>query len=92
MSQVNLFRTQKGLEKDFSDFLDARYSTIGIILASENDEMVVKFATQGITNKIFVSRYQLYLPDKEQLRRELVIALEEETRRLARAKRENGRK
>ena len=28
MSQVNLFRTQKGLEKDFTDFLDARYSTI----------------------------------------------------------------
>ena len=52
--------------------------------------MVVKFATQGITNKIFVSRYQLYLPDKEQLRRELAIAMEEETRRLARTKRKGG--
>ena len=38
-------------------------------------------------NCVAVSRYRLYLPDKEQLRRELVIALEEETRRLARAKR-----
>lgn len=31
-----------------------------------------------ITNRIFVSRYQLYLPDKEQLRRELAYAIEAE--------------
>ena len=28
MGQVNLFRTQEGREKDFSGFLDARYTTI----------------------------------------------------------------
>jgi hypothetical protein len=38
----------------------------------------VQFATEGITNRIFVSRYQLYLPDKEQLRRELAYAIEAE--------------
>jgi len=40
----------------------------------------VQFATEGITNRIFVSRYQLYLPNKEQLRRELAIAIETEER------------
>ena len=44
-------------------------------------DAVVQFATEGITNKIFVSRYQLYLPDKDQLRRELARAIEEESRR-----------
>ena len=79
---LNYFRSEEGSPKDAAP--------IGIILASENDEMVVRFATQGITNKIFVSRYQLYLPDKEQLRRELTIAMEEEARRLARTKRKGG--
>ena len=35
-------------------------------------------SSRGITNRIFVSRYQLYLPDKEQLKRELAYAIEAE--------------
>ena len=81
---LNYFRSEEGSPKDAAP--------IGIILASENDEMVVKFATQGITNKIFVSRYQLYLPDKGQLRRELAVAMDEETRRLGLNKKQLHRK
>ena len=51
---------------------------IGIVLGAKRDDLVVQFATEGITNRIFVSRYQLYLPDKEQLRRELAYAIEAE--------------
>jgi hypothetical protein len=40
---------------------------VGIILSAEKDEVLVEFAMGGISNKIFVSKYQLYLPDKEQL-------------------------
>lgn len=40
---------------------------IGIILSAEKDEIFVEYATGGISNKIFVSKYQLYLPDKNQL-------------------------
>ncbi len=40
---------------------------IGIILSAEKDEVLVEFAMGGISNKIFVSKYQLYLPDKKQL-------------------------
>ena len=51
---------------------------IGIVLGSVRDQVVVEYAMRGITNRIFVSRYQLYLPDKEQLRRELAYAIEAE--------------
>ena len=51
---------------------------IGIILGANKDDLVVEYATRGITNRIFVSRYQLYLPDKEQLRRELAYAIDAE--------------
>lgn len=51
---------------------------IGIILGADKDDLVVEYAIRGITNRIFVSRYQLYLPDKEQLRRELASAIEAE--------------
>ena len=44
---------------------------IGIVLGSENDKLVMQYALQGITNKLFVSRYQLYLPNKNQLELEL---------------------
>ena len=30
----------------------------------------MQYALQGITNQLFVSRYQLYLPDREQLEAE----------------------
>jgi hypothetical protein len=32
---------------------------------------VVKYATQNISNQLFVSRYQLYLPEREQLENEI---------------------
>ena len=40
---------------------------IGIILAAEKDDITVKYATGGISNKLFVSKYKLYLPDKKLL-------------------------
>lgn len=40
---------------------------IGIILTTEKDDVFVEYAIRGITNKIFVSKYQLYLPEIEEL-------------------------
>jgi predicted nuclease of restriction endonuclease-like (RecB) superfamily len=40
---------------------------IGIILSAEKDEVLVEYATGGLSNKIFVSKYQLYLPDQKLL-------------------------
>jgi predicted nuclease of restriction endonuclease-like (RecB) superfamily len=42
---------------------------IGIILAKEKDEVMVQYAMYGNNNNLFVSKYQMYLPDVEDLRR-----------------------
>ncbi len=44
---------------------------IGIVLGAAKDNILVEYATEGITNQLFVSKYQLYLPNREQLQREL---------------------
>ncbi len=42
---------------------------IGIILSHEKDELLVEYATYGMDSQLFVSKYELYLPNKEELRR-----------------------
>lgn len=44
---------------------------IGIILSRHKDELLVEYATYGMNSQLFVQKYQLYLPDREELRREL---------------------
>jgi hypothetical protein len=44
---------------------------IGIILSAGKDEILVEYAMGGISNKIFISKYQLYLPDKKTLQEQL---------------------
>jgi len=44
---------------------------IGIILSADKDHLLVKYALGGISNKLFVSKYKLYLPSKEELEREV---------------------
>ena len=50
---------------------------IGIVLGAYKDEVLVEYALQGITNQLFVSKYQLYLPDKELLREKLRTLIED---------------
>lgn len=51
---------------------------IGIILTREKDDLLVKYATYGMDSQLFVSKYQLYLPDADQLRQTLEAALSDE--------------
>ena len=60
---LNYFKTEENVEGD--------NEPIGIILSAGKDEVLVEFATGGISNKIFVSKYQLYLPDKKQLQKKV---------------------
>lgn len=53
---------------------------IGIILSKEKDDVLVEYATGGISNKLFVSRYQTYLPDKRLLKEKLKELLELEVK------------
>jgi predicted nuclease of restriction endonuclease-like (RecB) superfamily len=51
---------------------------IGILLCTQKDHALVEYALAGMDNQLFVSKYQLHLPDREQLRRELERTLKEE--------------
>ncbi|MFZ4084764.1 MAG: PDDEXK nuclease domain-containing protein [Vampirovibrionia bacterium] len=44
---------------------------IGIVLGAYKDHILVEYATENITNQLFVSKYQLYLPDRARLQTEL---------------------
>jgi len=50
---------------------------IGIILSRDKDELLVEYATYQMNSQLFVQKYQLYLPDREELRRELELTLRE---------------
>ncbi len=50
---------------------------IGIVLGAYKDKILVEYATENINNNLFVSKYQLYLPDKETLQNELKRLLDE---------------
>lgn len=51
---------------------------IGIILTRKQNNLLVRYATYGMNSQLFVSKYQLYLPDEAELRRELQSVLDEE--------------
>ena len=42
---------------------------IGIILSHYKDELMVEYATYGMDSNLFVSKYELFLPNKEELRK-----------------------
>jgi predicted nuclease of restriction endonuclease-like (RecB) superfamily len=65
---LNYFKAEENVEGD--------NEPIGIILSAEKDEVLVEFATGGISNKIFVSKYQLYLPEKKQLQKKVNAILD----------------
>jgi predicted nuclease of restriction endonuclease-like (RecB) superfamily len=44
---------------------------IGLILTKDKDELLVEYATYQMNSQLFVQKYQLYLPNEEELRREL---------------------
>ncbi|PZU91972.1 MAG: hypothetical protein DCE90_19000 [Pseudanabaena sp.] len=69
---LNYFRAEENMEDD--------NEPIGIVLARDKDEILVEYATGGISNQLFVSRYQLYLPDVDALKQELRRLLEESDR------------
>jgi len=56
---LNYFKEEENTEGD--------QEPIGIIIAKDKHEFLVKYATGGLSSKIFVSKYQLYLPDQQQL-------------------------
>lgn len=65
---LNYFKEEENTEGD--------NEPIGIIIAADKHEYLVKYATGGLSNKIFVSKYQLYLPDKKLLEQKIKEIME----------------
>lgn len=49
---------------------------IGIVLAKEKDELLVKYALHNVSSQLFVSKYQMYLPEKQVLQERLEAVLQ----------------
>ncbi|MDI6788925.1 MAG: PDDEXK nuclease domain-containing protein [Planctomycetota bacterium] len=66
------------------EMIESENQPVGIILCTERTKgrVFVEYALGGITNKIFVSKYKLYLPTKTQLEAEI----RKETERLKRSR------
>jgi predicted nuclease of restriction endonuclease-like (RecB) superfamily len=67
---LNYFESEENVEED--------NPPIGIVLGAYKDHILVEYATKHLTNKLFVSKYQLYLPKKEELEEELEKLLDDE--------------
>lgn len=65
---LNYFKKEEASEGD--------NEPIGILLGAYKDHILVEYATSGLSNKVLLAKYQLYLPDKEQLQKELGGLLE----------------
>ena len=71
---LNYFKAEENVEDD--------NQPIGVILAADKQDILVEYATGSLSNQLFVSRYQLYLPEKELLAkkvREIMLYTENET-------------
>lgn len=76
IGQMNLYMGYFANEEN----IEGDNPPIGIILTRSKDELLVEYATYQMNSQIFVKKYQLYLPNEEELRREIthVWQLEED--------------
>lgn len=74
IGQMNLYLNYFAREENVTD----DNPPIGIVLGAYKDQILVEYATENITNQLFVSKYELYLPNKKLLARELEKLLTDE--------------
>jgi len=65
IGQMNMYMGYFAKEENY----EGDNPPIGIILSKEKNELLVEYATYGMSSQLFISKYQLYLPDKEELKR-----------------------
>lgn len=66
---LNYFRSEENTEGD--------NPPIGIVLGANKNDILVEYAIGGISNNIFVSKYQIYLPDRKILEQKVKEILTE---------------
>jgi predicted nuclease of restriction endonuclease-like (RecB) superfamily len=72
IGQMNLYLGYFAKEEN----IEGDNPPIGIILTRHRDELLVEYTTYQMNSQLFVQKYQLYLPDREELRRELELTLQ----------------
>jgi predicted nuclease of restriction endonuclease-like (RecB) superfamily len=75
VGQMNLYLNYFKKEENMPDDNEP----VGFILTAHKDDILVEFALGGLTNQIFVSKYQLYLPDRAMLEQKVRRIMEDET-------------
>lgn len=71
---LNYFAKEENVEGD--------NPPIGIVLGAYKDHILVEYAIENISNQLFVSKYQLYLPDKAVLSAQLEKLLADDANKL----------
>lgn len=74
IGQMNMYMGYFATEENMSD----DNPPIGIILSKNKDELLVEYATYGMDSNLFVSKYELYLPNRKDLERLVNNILDEE--------------
>lgn len=67
IGQMNLYLNYFEMEQNVED----DKPPIGIILSKQKDDISVEYAMKGLSSKIVISRYQLYLPNKKTLQQKV---------------------
>ena len=65
IGQMNMYLGYFATEESMPD----DNAPIGIIMSRNKDELLVEYATYGMDSNLFVSKYELYLPNREDLER-----------------------
>ena len=65
IGQMNMYLGYFAMEENMLD----DNAPIGIIMSRNKDELLVEYATYGMDSNLFVSKYELYLPNREDLER-----------------------
>ena len=63
IGQMNMYMGYFAIEENMPD----DNPPIGIILSKNKDELLVEYATYGMDSNLFVSKYELYLPNRKEL-------------------------
>lgn len=78
IGQMNMYLGYFAIEENMPD----DNPPIGIILSKNKDELLVEYATYGMDSNLFVSKYELYLPNRKELKRLVDNILNEVTEKL----------
>ena len=74
IGQMNMYMGYFAIEENMSD----DNPPIGIILSKNKDELLVEYATYGMDSNLFVSKYELYLPNRKELEKLVKDILDDE--------------